>query len=122
MFLFSLIPLLVLFQPFDDVQYSEVRKGPLYVPGTSDTSTSPLPTSPTPLSNPHRDSLGASAGLLELDSLLEMLSETQDKVDRGQCLVLLVSRMLVIVCASCDKKLMSPLPMATSCNRNMRVV
>ena len=36
------------------------------------------PTSPPP-SKPPRDSLGASAGLSELDSLLEMLSDTTVK-------------------------------------------
>jgi hypothetical protein len=42
----------------------------------------PEPDSPPP-SKPPRDSLGASAGLSELDSLLEMLNTTQDKIDQG---------------------------------------
>ena len=78
--------ILVSFQPFDDSQYSEVRKGPLYVPGQA----SDLPPEPSPPpSMPLRDSMGTSAGLSELDSLLEMLNDTQIKVDKGRVFLFL---------------------------------
>ena len=58
-------------QQFDDAQYSEVRKGPFYVP-KSQTESSPPPPKP-----PHA---APSAGLAELDSLLELLNDTQQSI------------------------------------------
>lgn len=69
-----------------------MRKGPLYVPGQAPPSPGVPPNpepSPPPFksprdSQPPRDSLGASAGLSELDSLLEMLNDTQINIDKGE--------------------------------------
>ena len=71
-------------QPFDDVQYSEVRKGPLYQPPARKSPSPQLEstTSPPP-SKPPRDSIDASGGLSELDNLLAMLNDTQLNIEDG---------------------------------------
>ena len=61
----------LLWQQFEDAQYSEVRKGPFYVP-KAQTESSPPPPKP-----PHA---APSAGLAELDSLLELLNDTQQSI------------------------------------------
>ena len=56
------------------IQYSEVRKGPRYVPKSRSESKSPAPTPLSPQSKGPRSSPG---GVAELDSLLALLNETQ---------------------------------------------
>ena len=80
-------------QPFDDEQYSVVRKGPFYSPTHQPMSESPQlydsTASPPPAKPPRdmgrdsRESFGASAGLSELDNLLAMLNDTQQTIQKG---------------------------------------
>ncbi len=61
-------------QPFDDVQYSEVRKGPFYKPKSTSTDDTPSP--PPPKTD--------DGGISELDNLLAMLSDTQKNIQEGK--------------------------------------
>ena len=83
-------------QPFDDEQYSVVRKGPFYSPDHS-ASESPqhydaVAASPPPAKPPRdpseskdsRESFAGSTGLSELDNLLAMLTDTQQTIQKGQ--------------------------------------
>ena len=57
----------------NEVQYSEVRKGPRYVPKSRSESRSPPPGPMSPQARVPR----SPGGVSELDSLLEMLNDTQ---------------------------------------------
>ncbi len=61
-------------QSFDDVQYSEVRKGPIYTPKSRSTGNTSSP--PPPKTE--------EAGISELDNLLAMLSDTQKSIQAGK--------------------------------------
>lgn len=70
-------------QPFDDAQYSEVRKGPFYKPKRSTSSTPPpIPESTLSPPPPQSDEIDGG-GLSELDNLLEMLNDTQKNIQEG---------------------------------------
>ena len=77
-------------QPFDDAMYSEVRKGPRYVPKSRSQSTSPPPPPPSssttspPPTKPPRIAPAGGDGLSELDNLLEMLNDTQRTIQSNQ--------------------------------------
>ena len=60
----------------EDVQYSEVRKGPRYVPKSRSVSRTPPPGPPAP-SDAANKTPRSPGGVAELDSLLEMLNDTQ---------------------------------------------
>ena len=71
-------------QPFDDAQYSEVRKGPFYKPKHSTSSTPPpIPESTLSPPPPQSDEIDVGGGLSELDNLLEMLNDTQKTIQEG---------------------------------------
>lgn len=69
-------------QEFDDAQYSEVRKGPFYVPKGSPTpiADGTITSPPPPASTELDDNEG---GLSELDNLLAMLNDTQLTIQEG---------------------------------------
>ncbi len=71
-------------QPFDDVQYSEVKKGPLYK-AKSSTSSTPPPLPDHTLSSPPPPVDEGS--LSELDNLLAMLNDTQKDIQEGAYVV-----------------------------------
>lgn len=87
----TLPPLKTIPQPFDDVMYSEVRKGPRYVPKSHSQSPPPQSASPPPPPPPSTISPPPSkpprtvpGGLSELDNLLEMLNDTQRTIQSNQ--------------------------------------
>lgn len=65
---------------FEEAQYSEVRRGPIY------TSKSPPDSVSSPPTKPPRTAPATSEGLSELDSLLAMLGDTQ-AANQGSALI-----------------------------------